>query len=307
MDQTLVLALLREDMPRMLGAVVGWTVLGGLLGLIVGLLAFFLIRAWGGYRLQGKWSGLWQVLTAVFTVLVALGCGGVAGFHEGTWRGVERLAKDGAFSERYLAPIGHAGALLLAGLYCLGDETTGALPTQDQLIARVKAFERGTWEINAAEMDLRMSRLSVTTVNAGLTAVKSDLQLRFPGMRNPRVNRMVSWFLEKMALSAIPGEADSALARSEVVQVSRKIIRGLPAEAAKAGNPATVGCAELSTFVGWQALKPLVMHPLRDAMRANEFAALLFFLVCLLVPVGIFRLVGFQQQRRAKPEVLRDA
>ncbi|MHB9130356.1 MAG: hypothetical protein ACYDBB_04585 [Armatimonadota bacterium] len=281
-----------------------WAILGGVVGLLLGLCSFFTIRALGGYRLEWKGATWLRVLVGVLTVAVAVICGGITGFQEGIWRAVQRVALQGKMSEQLQPQIGQYGAMLIAGVY-VGCPQGGKQCTEEELKGKVKSFTTGAWELDVPEFNRRLLNTPANTANVLIESATKDTRLRCPELQDTKASRMALWFLGKLGESMLPGEAEEAhdsLVDNELGKLCRKIIREMPAEAAKHGDPNTISYAEVSAFIGRKGMVSAIIKPIRAMVRSQQYGNALFFLCTLALPVIGFRIAEHVRRRKTVTE-----
>ncbi|MHB9023593.1 MAG: hypothetical protein ACYC7E_05380 [Armatimonadota bacterium] len=303
MYQEVLKFITENHLPGLLWTTVGWTIFGSIAGLLLGLLVFFGIRRLGGYRLELPAAVWLRALVGVLTVIIALVCGGIFGFNEGVLRGVRRVVQEGAITERFVPQVGHSGALLLAGLYNIDIlvNANNKQEAQQQLEAKFKSFAAGDWELDVHELQRRVDNVPVTAANVALGAILENPSIRIPEIRNTPLGKVQRWLLVALEQGLIPDQAEGFAEEwgaKEIRKFCANIYRGLPAEAAKSGNPNTIACTELSVYLGRQSLSGLVLPLTKAFVRGHQFSVLLFFLIILAVPVVGFQLGEFIRRKK---------
>ncbi len=283
-------------MPNLRGTF-AWTILGGFLGLLLGGLGFVWIRARGGYRLEVKGAMWLRALVCLVIVVVGAGCGGVAGFHQGLLFSVQRISRDDKVCRDLLPQVGRAEALFLAGVYSAYPQVISGKGqfSEKQLQAECAAFAEGKWELDVNELDRRLMNTPTIAVNSALQYVDQDINLRCPEIRNQATGRVLFWFLNLLSTSVL----SEGMNENDVAKAWKKILKGLPVEAAKQGNPHTISCSDLSAYLMRQSFDQLVVKLTRYAVRSNQLGALGILLLTLALSTGIFRFAESMRKRRS--------
>lgn len=306
MHQEIFKFILTNQLPGMIGIVALWTMIGAILGLLLGLAAYFRVRALGGYRLEWRYTAWLRALAAVLTVGSAVACGGIIGFYDGAWRGVQQVAVQGDFGTRLMPRVGGYGAQLIAGVYSLypsvGDSKRPDMSHQE-MRKQMASFADGKWEIDIYRMQERVSNTPKYVIDAAIRDLLHDSRIRYPAAKDAASQKILYWFLQRVGEGILPAEVNQfsdAVSESSVVKYTRKILRDLPAEAAKTGNPQTIGYNHLSAYLARESMQPFFVKPARSIARAHQVGVVIWFLFTLAVPVGGFRLAEYLRQRRAR-------
>lgn len=306
MDQRMIWSFIVEQkLTELLWLPVKWTLLGGLLGLLIGILAFVFINRFGGYRLEHK-TGVWlRVLVGIVTIIGSSVFGLYGGFYEGLIKAVEVVGENKALQEKANPYIGHAGALLIAGLYTACPKEgvkTFTPPTEKAMRASLDGFMAGKWEVNVAELNKRLNNLRGAATNTAIQGIAKQCNISLPEYEDTKKNRIALSFLSAFAKYGLGMDLDGpsdAVKDIELTKACSKIMSGLPAEAALAGDPATISYQELSAYITRQSIQAAVIKTINHAIRAQQIGAGILFLVFLAVPIIAFRIAEYIRQKHA--------
>ncbi len=284
MDDTLITALVREQLPRLIGTVFGWAMLGSLLGGLGCAGAFWLLRRLGAYLLPAR--SIWVAVLLTATILVGLIGGGIAGFHQGVLSGVRHACADSRIADAALPHLGRAGALLLAGV------STLSAPDADPhlLRARLDAFEEGMWSLDVTTLPAGAAHISPSALALAVNEVKTVLGASQQQLDSPSERGVVSEILAALAAQLLP-HSQGPVSNHAIIRFAGRVIAGLPAEAARAGDGHTLSCRALSAFIGRESLEPFIFVPLRASVRGHQWLCLLALAAWLGLSVGGSRLV----------------
>ncbi|MHB0999442.1 MAG: hypothetical protein ACYC27_09370 [Armatimonadota bacterium] len=304
---------LTNQLPGMIGIVVFWTVLGGLLGLLLGLLVFIKIRALGGYRLEWRYAVWLRVLTGVLMVGCTIVCGTMIGFYDGVWRGVQKVAVQGDLGTQVMPRVDGYGAQFIAGVYSMCpsvDGTENPVITQKEMQQQMASFADGKWEIDVSQMQSRVSSIHKHTIDSAIQYLLHDSRIRYPEKKDTVSDKILYWFLQRIGEGMLPAkvkEVKNTVQDSNMAKFTRKLLRDLPSEAAKNGNPQTIGYMDLSAYLARKSMQPLIIIPVRGFARTHQAGFGIFLLLTLVLPVAVFRLAHYIHQRRASKIVAESA
>ncbi|MHB1457431.1 MAG: hypothetical protein ACYC0V_11010 [Armatimonadota bacterium] len=295
-----------NQLPEIIWDIVLWTLVGSISGSLFGLAVYFRIREWGGYRLEWRYTAWLRALTAILAAGSAFVCGGLIGFYDGAWRGVQQVAVQGDFGTRLMPTISGYGAQLIAGVYSLYlvvEEGKSSRNTEHEIRKKMITFAHGEWEIDVYQMQERISNTPKYLIDAAIRDLLIESRIRDPAPESSATQKILLWFLQRVGEGILPAEVNQfsdAVQESSLVRYTRKILRDLPSEAAKTGNPQTIGYNHLSVYLARESMQPFFVKPIRGIARAHQVGVVIWLLFTLAVPVGAFRLAEYLRQRRAR-------
>lgn len=273
-----------------------WGALGAGVGLAVGIVAFVLLRRRGAYGRGWRFERLLHGATAA---VVALGCaaaGGWAGLCQGGLRGGEVVLRESQLATEVLPFAGGAGADLLFLLDRAAREAPEATTTTTTaaVASPLEAFRRGQLEAEVVDLAARVERLGDQALLASLERARAQLP---ESLRDGASARVVEGALAALLRRLVARELEGQARSLGLDPFLGDVVDGLPALAARSGDPRGATRAELSTHLVQKGLVPAVLHPLRGLARGQQLAALAVLLGFLLVPPLFFLLVERLQAR----------
>lgn len=280
----IVQEMVRTQVPQLLLAALQWTLLGVLLGLAAGVLGILVARALGAYRSGWKYAGWIRWPLWLLTVAACLICAGLWGFWKGVVQGGEQVVRKSQLATEVFPEIGNAVADGVAALQVLLAETNATEPSKGNVTNRVAEFRAGTWEVNAPEFVRQLDRVESTTVSNLVAALEREAVARTPMLRTGLPNQALHQVLSAFGSAVLQKKLDSELKRLGVDTAYHALRDQLVSEAARQGDPHTIGRHEISAFIVNEAIIPAIMKPIRSFAGGQATLMLVLALVCAVVP-----------------------
>lgn len=297
-DETtrMVLRTLADNHAGAIGWAIAWRMLVfGLLGLLVGLAAFFGLRAAGAMRWDWQHATWVRALAGVVLVLGCAGAGAGVGFWQGALRGAETLIGEGQLASEVLPVVGDAGSLVIAGVYVGGElacDADGSLADveRERLEREIDGFARDTWQLDTAKLETRLAGTQRCAIEVATSEARRWVFERYPALETNAGAELVPWLLDQLAARLLDVARGSGA--GEVAAPLADMLARIDEAGARAGDPATITQGELSEHVVALAVVPMIMLPIEHAVAGQR-------LMCLMIPVLLSVLVvgGFALAR----------
>lgn len=267
-----------------------WAVLGGLLGLLLAILAIIAFKKFGWYRSGWRFAGWIRWPLWILTVVACVGLVGSAGFFVGVIRGSEHVLLRSQLATKVFPEVGDALADGVAAAQLFLAETNAAARSSTNLSARIEAFRSGAWEVNAPEFLRQLDALQSAAVTNIVSEIEQKIVSSSPQLQSGLPNKLVHHSLRLLGTMVVERKINSELHRAKLDDFYHAFRDRFVSEARKQGAPDTIGHRELSGFLVTEAVVPSVMKPIR--IFAGGQAK--FFLLCaafgLVLPAGAFRI-----------------
>lgn len=284
-----------------------WACLGVLAGLILSLLACWLLSRLGAFRLAWKHVVWLKVLAILWIVGVCTVLGGVLGFVEGTARGAGAILRDGQFRADVLDPIGRECASGIASIDWLlrkaeADPNATGLEAEDQKQwdAFLERFRAGGEELNVKALIQRAKKVKDTIIDKVARDTLADLRkngtLKQGSLEDSVLQAILPYAIQWMA----GRELEQRLGVEGVIESIKQFVDGMPDAAARAGDPATIAFDELAAHSIDQGVLPLIEYPVRTFTGSMQKIILIPLVVAVLLPIILFALI----RRIARPKAL---
>lgn len=273
-----------------------WTVGSGVLGLVLGILGYRLLRRMGAFRGEGAWFQAGRILTGILLPQLLALCLASAGFFEGLYQGSRRALTEGAATRSSYQLLGAVGAEAVGGLYFFDAEWRAKGNFGDARSAffgRLSEFRDGHREIDAAEARDRLRGLTRETIDQALTLVREESAKRFPALASGRLGAL-SKALFSWLVPAIDQRVESESTGWRVPFLPRNPLVGLPDRlpevARRSGHPERISYDELASFLVEQALVEPSLGAVKLFCRGHSIAFLAPVPFLFLIPLALFAL-----------------
>ncbi|HEX2853405.1 MAG TPA: hypothetical protein VHO24_09215 [Opitutaceae bacterium] len=277
-----------DEFIALLQSLAVWGLLGAGLGLLLGFASYRLFRQlgwYGAHSTTGRWlqRGVFAAVAATCAVLL-----GGAGF----WEGVHRRCHDVVTRSR----IGTDALPVVADLCAEGivrldlamepgvDASTAAGD------ARLTAFRAGTWELDAPKFLGRIDTLRGETFRELLAGFERDALDRAPALKGGLTERLLHYTTQNLGTALLEQKLSSELRRRGLDHLHTALRTGLVAEAARTGNPATIGHRDLARFIQREGIVPTLVVPIRSFARSQQNIYALVAAFACIAPAAMSRL-----------------
>lgn len=304
---------LETELHTLLGMSAIWSVIGGVIGLGVGILAYALVRKLGGYDWGWPHAKWFRWLTCAVVVLGTVAVGGAIGLGKGASDGFEVVLRKSQLATEVFPVAGDVAADLIATLYLeLSIEDTAEALSDAQAktakadrASKLAAFREGVYEIDVASLMAGANTLQAARVTEIVKELEDEVLDEFPSWRGGTFEKVLNTVLVTLGEALVSHEVKK-LGLGKLVRQMTKAVKSLPKAAAKSGDPKLIDRGELSEHVVQFGVVPALMVPVRSFIRGYQFAAAGAFLALLLLPVAFFRTAEFIRSRRERVSDLGD-
>jgi len=266
-----------------------WAVLGGLLGLVVGILAIIVFRKIGWYRSGRRFAGWVRWSLWLLCVMACTGLVGTAGFFIGVIRGSEHVMLKSQLGTKVFPMVGDALADGIAGVQIYLSETNTVSLSSSNITTQMDGFRRGDWEVNAPEFLRQLDTLSAGAASNLIVQVEANLVANRPQLQSGLPNKLLHHTLRLVGTVIVEAKIQSEVKRWHLDDFYHAVRDRLVTEARKHGRPDTITQPELSAFLVREVVVPSVMKPIR--MFANSQIKMFLFLalLSLVMPAATFK------------------
>lgn len=285
---TIVREIGRTELLALLQAAALWGVLGAVLGFALSFGAYRLFRRLRWYHAvspSGRWlqRGLFAVVTLVSIVLL-----GAAGLWEGVHRQCHHTLTRSHLGTDVLPPV----ADLLADACAWVDLAVqrGGLPTPAALDARLAAFRAGRWELDARKFLQLADSLQEGAFRDLLGRLEQDLLRKSPRLKGGLTEKLLHQAIHGLGPALLENQLSDELRRRGLEHLQESLRTGLVAEAARVGDPATIGYRDLSRLILREGLLPAIEQPVRKFARQQQLLCGVTAVLACLLPAAVFRL-----------------
>lgn len=268
------------------GLIVFWMLIGVVLGLIAGVLAFLGLLKSGALRLDGTHAPWFRILSAVLVIGAGACFGGSIGGCEGTLRGTERIVRESQFRTEGLRRAGEAvaGALVWSD-FALVNHFAGKEPTlREEQVAAVDAFLKSGREFDLRAFQERLGRTEAEFVRKISDSAGADVRARMglaPGGVPDRLLLMSLGFVMDYGVrKTVRGQIDKHGLRDGV----DGLFGALDTAGKLSGDPATASMPELAEAIVDRSLIPLLLTPAKSLVRAPQLTSAILMLGAFLLP-----------------------
>jgi hypothetical protein len=112
---------------------------------------------------------------------------------------------------------------------------------------------------------------------------------KFPALRGGLTEKLLRQAIQMLGPALLEQKLSSELRRSGLDHLHATIRAKFLAEAARIGDPATLGYRELSDFILREGIVPAIVLPTRAAARQQQVIYILLALFIAVVPAGVCR------------------
>jgi hypothetical protein len=270
-----------------------WTIAGALVGLALGISSFLFIRSRGGYRLgieRARW--LRALVCSLNIAVFTLACG-YMGLFEGGWRGIREMVKTSSLVSDFNAKFGEVEAMFFAGVYhaCAIAQNNPQIKPEDafqKIRVGVTSFVHGREEIHVLDLQRNMDAIGKEAINQVVGVVQLEVAALIPSLKESTQGAFFKRFLDELGHATLHDPAADGMRRIRLDIYLNQILSGMPAEAARSGNPETISFKEMSDYLAREGLMPWVLNAVRGMVRTHQLFALLAMLIALVLPLSGF-------------------
>jgi hypothetical protein len=274
----------RADFLALLKVCLLWGVLGAIVGLCLGLGAYRLFRRarWYDSRTTTtRW--VHRSLGVITTGLVVLLLG-TAGAWEGVHREAPGVIERGRIGRELLPQLADFLSLQLARLDLL--LRTGGKSSVKTEEAYVAEFVAGKREIDVPALLQRMQALQKEIYATATAELESRARAEMPWLRGAPGQKFLHHVVSEVTAVLLDHKLSTELQRHGMAQTYDAVRHRLEAEAARTGNPATIGQRDLAAFIQREGLVPAFIAPIRSFARQQQIlCGVLAVLTCILPAV----------------------
>jgi len=272
----------REEVVAVLKSSLAWGALGALLGLLLSGAIHFGYRRLGWYAC-GTTGGRWALrLALVLVTVLCIALGALAGLGEGVHRRAHDAVAHSRIGTQLLPPVSDLAAEACSWLYLAVE--TGRAPDQAAAAARLQAFRDGRWELDVQEFLDRAAALRDGTFAHLLGQLEQSIFDRYTDLRGGTIEQAVRTAIRRVGPHLLEARLSEELERRGVEPIRVAIRDRLVAEAARRGEPRTIGFADLSDFLRREGIIPAIVTPVRTFIRQQQVLFVGLALAACLVP-----------------------
>jgi hypothetical protein len=285
----------RSRAGAILWQIVKWVALGAFAGIALGVVAFFLIRALGGYRWQwrnAKWFRLLTFLLLLFLCPILLG---TAGCMEGIGRGSEIALRESQIGTDLLPQAGAYGADLVVMLYLIAPQLD-----QGQAIdfgageaAKLEQFRAGQWQLDVADLSKRVDKLSAEGAQKVADRLKDEALTQLPSWKGGIGEDILDWLLPALSRRLIERKGKETLDQAGVPP----FLHNLVDESKKQdGQKMTQG--QLTGFMTQRVIVPAMLQPVHGYTGGTQKTMFILLALVFVLPIVGFRVAEYVRVRR---------
>lgn len=249
-----------------------WTLLGVLVGVIVGIGGSTLLKRWGAYRLPRPRVRYWLTIVIVTLNMIAMPLlFGAIGFLEGLWHAGDVALRHSRVGKEWLPQIAEVGADAVCCVDCFIAEDK--LPAWREVQKKRQA-------VNVPRM---LAKLDTVKGGVGDKIVKQAKDRLFednPEWEGTAAETVIDWTLPPLIYYLVNRELQSRLAGYGVPDVWNEMRK----EACKDGDDLLTH-AELTAFLNERVLVPVVLSPLKSWVSNSQWSTLGIVVVWFATPV----------------------
>jgi hypothetical protein len=317
-DNTLIRRILEElarsQAKEVLFELVLWSTLGAVAGILLAVGAYYAYRGVGWYQSQWKHARWVRRTAAVLTALVCAGLIGMAGFWHGVFCGSKQVLAKSQIATELLPVVGDAVA---EGVVVLDEMMTfenGLSPDAIQRALqsvefkeKVRSFRVGEREWDVTVFLGRMDRFGAEKLPQFVDETLDGLLNRYPSLKGGLGEQILRPVLTALVRRLVSDKLDPLAGVDKKLQKSNGIVifnrQRLLAEAARAGNPATISHRELSLFVIQGGLVPAILKPIHSMARTQQIIMIVLSILIVSIPAVVFRLTNKRHPNAVKTAV----
>lgn len=277
----------RDEFLALLKSVALWGCLGAALGLVFGVAAYRAFRRCGWYAATstaGRW--LQRGLGAMIVLLCAVLVGGT-----GVWESIHRQCHDVITRSRIGSDLLPPIADIVAEGFARIDLTLQPAEARSTTAAdaRVAEFRAGAWEIDASAFLHRIDALREGTFQSLLAGFEQEILKKTPTLQGGLTEKLLHQTIQGLGSALLERKLSSEMRRRGLDHLHAAIRTRLIAEAARSGNPTTIGFRDLSGFFLREGIVPVIVHPIRSFARQQQVIYIVLALCVALLPAGLCR------------------
>jgi len=267
-----------------------WTVLGGVLGLVVAILAMIAFRKLGWYRSGWRFECWVRWTLWILSIASCAGLVATAGFFVGVIRGSEHVMLNSQLATKVFPLVSDALADGVAGVQVYLSDTNTAARSNTNIAARIESFRHGEWEVNVPELHGQLDQLGSGATSNLVAEVEVRLVASSPQLQSGLPNKLLHHSLRFIGTVLVQRKLNSELKRTHLDDFYHAVRDRLVSAARAQGGPDTIGRQELSTFLVKEVVVPSVMKPIRIFAGGQVKMFLFLAFLSLVIPVTLFEL-----------------
>ena len=285
-----------------------WTILGIIVGIILALTAFFLLRKAGAYHWDWRHARWFRALTLAVMLLAIPVLLGIAGLSQGFLIEADQVLNR-LRSMKEIKDLGDAGADLLmtidvvAPQVAFDGQTFVITPEMDAAIDKALVeFREGRQELNVPRLFERIKGAKEQAIRSCVNRAQVFLSTRYPAVTRMIPARILDWFLYGLMEDLLQKKVTAGLTQLGLMSFLKpvtEVVNGLPAAAARSADPATISHRELSEYLVSSMLDAWMIDPIRAVVRKIQILVGIAILAVLCLPPLCFRLAEHVRKKRS--------
>lgn len=268
--------------------VVKWTLLGALLGIVLGVVSCFVFSRLGWYDVRWRFArGLrWSVF--ILTLVLSAMLFALVGTWSGAISGSARVLLHSQLATDVFPKLADTIADGMAWVQVQADLNGDT--SSIEVTTRLDEFRAGKWELHATRFLQELDALKEGTITNAITRLEQSALEHVPQFKGGTGEKLLHQFFSRLGRLVVEKKVSSELKKYGADRVYFAIRENLVGEAAKGGNPETIARTEISVFLIREGIVPGIMKPIRTTARAQQMPLLGLALAVLIVPPLCLRL-----------------
>jgi len=226
----------------------GTILLFGLLGIVLAVGVYFLIRWLGGYRWDWPAAKWFRIATLILMLILVPVLLATVGFYEGLNRGGEWVLTTGKLPAEVYPQVGHAGADIVTGVYLtLGQMSDPGAPLSAVHVPYrdIQDFRSGLRKLDVQDLEHHLERVDRALLDRALTLTRERVKEQYASLQTGIGKVLLDWtvdgILRVSAEAAVRDQARRSRIRNPVIA----FLDGMRQEAAASADPGKISHAEL--------------------------------------------------------------
>lgn len=290
-----------------LGAVIVWTLLFGVLGLLAAFGVFFLLRAMRGYQWgwpPAKWFRLFTLILMILALPVLFG---MIGALQGAYFAAEKVLTECKPVKELYTVVGSVAADAIAAVYIVTPQlsnTVTDLDVQAISFAELETFRSEQWEISVPDLAYRLANTGDEVLQSAVDRVSSEARERIHALDSGLGSWMLTTSLNRVLVPVLQNAVAQEVDSSGIPAVRGALLQGLADVAEEQEPPETIGRSDLSEHLvlNW-IVGPFLLHPFRMLIRGKQLVLWGIVGIVIVVPVIFFQVAHAIWRARAKKRV----
>ncbi|MBM3997552.1 MAG: hypothetical protein FJ303_25905 [Planctomycetes bacterium] len=248
-----------------------WSIGGGVVGLLVGILLTRQLSNWGAYALPWPSVTFWlQVLLYILNILAMPILFGAIGFFEGVYRAADVALRWSVVGQKWLPPVADVGADAIAAADAwLGNRGDAW-----------DAIRKNRRPVNIVRLVDGLDKLDDEVAERISAAARKDLLEQQPDWKDSNTERAADWMLKQLVRYLLNRQLRTKLAEFGVQDVL-----GEMRKKARQDGGEHMTHAQLSTFLVENVMIPMLLYPVKHWTSGSQWTAIVIIVVWFAIPL----------------------